>query len=36
LIAAAEHRIVKGFLLTLIEERIQDLEKQRLLPKSKG
>jgi hypothetical protein len=36
LTAAAEHRTVKGFLLTLIEERIQDLEKQRLLPKSKG
>ncbi len=33
--AAAEHRSVKGFLLALIEERIQDLEKKGLLPKGK-
>jgi hypothetical protein len=33
--AAAEHRTVKGFILSLIEERIQDLEKKGLLPKSK-
>jgi len=36
LTAAAEHRTVKGILVTWIEERIQDLEKQRLLPKGKG
>ena len=34
--AAAEHRTVKGFILKLIEERIQDLEKKGLLPKGKG
>jgi hypothetical protein len=33
--AAAEHRTVKGFILVLIEERIQELEKKGLLPKSK-
>jgi len=34
--AAAEHRTVKGFILKLIEERIQELEKKGLLPKGKG
>jgi len=34
--AAAEHRTVKGFLLALIEERIQELEKKGMLPKGKG
>ena len=33
--AAAEHRTVNGFLLALAEERIQELEKQGLLPKGK-
>ena len=33
--AAAEHRTVKGFILALIEERIQELEKKGLLPKGK-
>jgi hypothetical protein len=33
--AAAEHRTVKGFILSLIEERIQELEKKGLLPKVK-
>jgi uncharacterized protein (DUF1778 family) len=33
--AAAEHRTVKGFILVLIEERIQELEKKGLLPKGK-
>jgi hypothetical protein len=33
--AAAEHRTVKGFILSLIEERIQELEKKGLLPKGK-
>ena len=33
--AAAEHRTVKGFILVLIEERIQELEKKGMLPKSK-
>jgi hypothetical protein len=33
--AAAEHRTVKGFFLVLIEERIQELEKKGMLPKSK-
>ncbi|MEO7862288.1 MAG: hypothetical protein ABIU05_18025 [Nitrospirales bacterium] len=33
--AASEHRTVKGFLLALIEERIEDLEKKGLLPKGK-
>jgi hypothetical protein len=27
---------VKGFILALIEERIQELEKKGLLPKGKG
>lgn len=35
LAAAVERRTVKGFLLTLAEERIQDLEKKGLLPKEK-
>jgi hypothetical protein len=34
--AAAEHRTVKGFLLALAEERIQELEKKGQLPKAKG
>ena len=34
--AAAEHRTVKGFILALIEERIQELEKKGLLPKGKS
>ncbi len=34
--AAAEHRTVKGFLLALIKERIQELERKGLLPKGKG
>jgi len=34
--AAAEHRNVKGFILALIEERIQELEKRGLLPKGKS
>lgn len=33
--AAAEHRTVKGFILALIEERIQELEKKGLLPKGR-
>jgi hypothetical protein len=33
--AAAEHRSVKGFLLALVEERIAELERKGLLPKSK-
>jgi len=33
--AAAEHRSVKGFLLALIEERIEELERKGLLPKGK-
>lgn len=33
--AAAEHRTVKGFLLVLIDERIQELEKKGILPKGK-
>ena len=33
--AAAEHRTVKGFILALIEERIQELEKKGVLSKSK-
>jgi plasmid stability protein len=33
--AAAEHRSVKGFLLALVEERIQELERKGLLPKGK-
>ena len=35
LAAAIERRSVKGFLLALAEERIQDLEKKGLLPKGK-
>jgi len=31
--AAAERRTVKGFILNLIETRIQELEKKGLLPK---
>jgi hypothetical protein len=34
--AAAEHRSVKGFLLALVEERIQELERKGMLPKTKG
>jgi len=33
--AAAERRTVKGFLLALAEERIQELEKKGALPKWK-
>ncbi|GMV51969.1 MAG: hypothetical protein AMXMBFR67_35120 [Nitrospira sp.] len=33
--AAFERRTLKGFLLTLAEERIQELEKKGLLPKGK-
>jgi hypothetical protein len=33
--AAAEHRTMKGFILALIDERIQELEKKGLLPKNK-
>ena len=33
--AAAEHRSVKGFLLAMIEERIQELERRGLLPKGR-
>lgn len=33
--AAAEHRSVKGFILALVEERIQELERQGILPKGK-
>lgn len=33
--AAAEHRTVKGFLLALAEERIQELEREGILPKGK-
>ena len=33
--AAAEHRTVKGFLLALAEERIQELERKGILPKGK-
>jgi hypothetical protein len=35
LAAAVERRTVKGFLLALAEERIQELEKKGLLPKGK-
>jgi hypothetical protein len=31
-----ERRTIKGFLLALAEERIQELEKKGLLPKGKG
>ncbi len=34
--AAAEHRTVKGFLLELIEGRIQEMERKGLLPKGRG
>ncbi len=34
--ALVERRTVKGFLLTLAEERIQDLERKGLLPKGKN
>jgi plasmid stability protein len=34
--AAAEHRTVKGFILALVEDRIQELEKKGILPKVKG
>ena len=33
--AAADHRTVKGFILKLVEERIQEMEKKGLLPKGK-
>ena len=33
--AAAEHRTVKGFILALLEERIQELERKGILPKDK-
>lgn len=33
--ALVERRTVKGFLLTLAEERIQELERKGLLPKVK-
>lgn len=33
--AAAERRTVKGFLLALAEERIQELERKGILPKGK-
>lgn len=33
--ALVERRTVKGFLLTLAEERIQELERKGLLPKGK-
>jgi hypothetical protein len=33
--AAAEHRTVKGFILALIEERIQEMERKSILPKGK-
>ena len=33
--AAAERRTVKGFILALVEERFQELEKKGLLPKGK-
>jgi len=34
--AAAEHRNVKGFLLALADERIQELERKGILPKGRG
>jgi hypothetical protein len=34
--ALVERRTVKGFLLTLAEERIQELERKGLLPKGRG
>jgi len=36
MVAAIERRSVKGFVLALVEERIQDLERKGLLPKGKG
>lgn len=33
--AAAEHRSVKGFILALVEERIEELERKGILPKGK-
>ena len=33
--AAVERRTLKGFLLSLAEDRIQELEKKGLLPKEK-
>jgi len=33
--AAADHRTVKGFILKLIEEQIQEMEKKGILPKGK-
>ena len=33
--AAAEHRTVKGFILNLIETRIEEMEKRGILPKGK-
>ena len=33
--AALERRTLKGFLLSLAEERIQDMEKKGLLPKGR-
>jgi hypothetical protein len=35
MIAAVERRSVKGFILALVEERIQELERKGLLPKGK-
>ena len=35
LAATVERRTIKGFLLALAEERIQELEKKGLLPKGK-
>lgn len=35
LAAAVERRTVKGFLLALAEERIQEMERRGVLPKSK-
>jgi hypothetical protein len=34
--ALVERRTVKGFFLTLAEERIQELERKGLLPKGRG
>ena len=34
--AVAEHRTVKGFPAALIKERIQELERKRMLPGSPG
>jgi len=36
LAATVERRTIKGFLLALAEERIQELERKGLLPKGKG